>query len=264
MSAIDNESNEMTMPTQSDDDTAVSRKRSTPLTDRVYAVLYARITSGEFSPEQRLPSEHDLASEFRVSRPVIREALERLRTSDLIYSRQGAGSFVRAQKSPPRPGPALGFWPVETIADIQRCFEFRLTIEPEAASLAALRHNDAALAKLGAAVEAMERAKEDRQHRSEIDFAFHLAVAEASNNHYYVASMLALKEHITIGLKMHGATSTLAGPRRLKSVLEELTGIFVAIRDRDRDAAQAQMYQHIAGSRDRLFEGRLLNLALTD
>ena len=56
------------------------------------------------------------------------DSLGRLKTEGMIISRQGAGSFVRD-----RAATTLGFSPVETIADIQRCYEFRLTIEPDAA-----------------------------------------------------------------------------------------------------------------------------------
>jgi GntR family transcriptional repressor for pyruvate dehydrogenase complex len=59
-----------------------------------------------------------------VSRPILRTALARLKTEGMIVSRQGAGSFVRDRATT-----TLGFSPVETIADIQRCYEFRLTIE---------------------------------------------------------------------------------------------------------------------------------------
>ena len=62
----------------------------------VFDRMERAIKSGAYSPDERLPTELDLAAEFEVSRPVIRDALKRLRERGLIYSRQGAGSFVRA------------------------------------------------------------------------------------------------------------------------------------------------------------------------
>jgi GntR family transcriptional regulator, transcriptional repressor for pyruvate dehydrogenase complex len=187
----------------------------------------------------------------------VRAALERLRRENVIVSRQGAGSFVR----PRGKAPALGFAPVESIADIQRCYEFRLTIEPEATCYAALRRNEAALARIASAFDLLVAATRQQQHREDADFAFHLAIAEASNNHYYAASMQALQSHIAVAMKIHGLA--LLGPNSgLEGVLEEHRAIFAAVRDGDPDAARARMHQHLCSSRDRLFEGRMLDLSL--
>ena len=93
------------------------RSRQTPLVHRVYQRLLAQISGGEYQIDQRLPGEHELAAQFLVSRPVVREALSRLREEGLIYSRRGAGSFVRMA---PEESPALGYAPVETIAGNER------------------------------------------------------------------------------------------------------------------------------------------------
>jgi GntR family transcriptional repressor for pyruvate dehydrogenase complex len=227
------------------------------LPDAVYHGLLNDITNETYAANQRLPSENDLAARFKVSRPVVRAALERLRRENLIVSRQGSGSFVR----PRARAPALGFAPVESIADIQRCYEFRLTIEPEAAYHAALRRNEAALARIESALDLLTAATRQQQHRDDADFAFHLAVAEASNNHYYADSMQALQSHIAVGMKIHGLA--LLGPNSgLQVVLEEHRAIFSAVRDGDPNAARAHMHRHICSSRDRLFEGRILDLSL--
>jgi hypothetical protein len=61
-------------------------------------------------------------------------------------------------------------------------------------------------------------------------------------------------------MKVHGLS--LQGIRSgFDHVLEEHTAIFEAIRSGDAEAARAAMHAHVAGSRDRLFEGRLLDLS---
>jgi DNA-binding FadR family transcriptional regulator len=227
------------------------------LADTVYRAILAGVADGTYAPNDRLPSEHDLAGQFRVSRPVVRSALDRLRREGTIVSRRGAGSFVRASEAEQ----TLGFAPVESIADIQRCYEFRLTIEPDAAFHAALRRDEAALHRIEAALELLTAATRQEQHREDADFMFHHAIAEASNNHYYAASLQALRSHIAVGMKIHGLS--LLGPNSgLKGVLEEHEGIFRAIRDGEGDGARHSMAAHIRTSRDRLFEGRLLDLSL--
>ena len=233
------------------------RGKATLLADFVFERLHRAISMGEYGEEERLPSENTLAGQFEVSRPVVRSALDRLRRDGLIYSRQGAGSFVNVQNDQP----VLGFAPVGTIADIQRCYEFRLTIEPEAAFHAAHRANEAALAEIEQALAALREATAHHRRREDADFAFHLAVAKASNNHYFASSMRALQEHIAVGMKLHGLS--LMGPDpALDRVFTEHQGIVGALTRRDAETARDTMRRHLAGSRDRLFEGRLLDLSL--
>ncbi|MDR3531386.1 MAG: GntR family transcriptional regulator, partial [Rhodopila sp.] len=207
------------------------------LPDRVYQSLHRQILAGEIRPDERLPSEHQLAAQFLVSRPVVREALQQLREENLIFSRRGAGSFVCPGVAPSAVRqPALGFAPVETIADIQRCYEFRLTIEPEQAYQAALRWNQPALASIESAVELMRDATLAHRHHDDADFSFHAAIAKATNNHYFLESKMALREHISIGMHAHGIT-LLAPPEGLSGVFQEHLAIVQALSQRDANRA---------------------------
>ena len=232
-----------------------------PLVQNVFQALRAQITVGQLRPEQKLPSEHELAATYLVSRPIVREALQQLRDERLIYSRRGAGSFVVARPDLDAAPPAVGFAPVETIADIQRCYDFRLTIEPDHAYWAALRWDSEALDQILAALDLMRDATVAHLHREDADFAFHLAIAQATNNHYYVSSMTALKDHISVGMKFHGNSITKA-QAGLENVFAEHRGIYDMIRARDSERARELMRRHLEGSRDRVFEGRMLDLSL--
>ena len=129
-----------------------------PLVERVYQRLRTQIVAKELRAEQRLPGEHQLAALFDVSRPIVRDALQRLREDRLIRSRRGAAASSCLSPETKPADKAVAFAPVETIADIQRCYEFRLTIEPENAYWAALRWNAPALDAVGAAVELLRDA----------------------------------------------------------------------------------------------------------
>src|SRR4051794_25674544 len=61
----------------------------TRLSDQAYGRLFHKIVTGEFKEGDVLPSENDLCRSFQVSRPVVREALRRLRQDGLIASRIG-------------------------------------------------------------------------------------------------------------------------------------------------------------------------------
>lgn len=241
--------------------TAAARQGRRLLPERVYQSLRRQILSGELAAGERLQSEHQMAAHFLVSRPVVREALLRLREEKLIFSRRGAGSFVRVPNAQPPRKEALGFAPVETIADIQRCYEFRLTIESEQAFEAALRWNDAALKAIADAVELMHDATLAHQHREDADLTFHSSIAGATNNHYFLETMVALRMHIAIGMRVHGIT-LLTPPEGLAGVFQEHLTILQAIRERDAPRARDLMRHHLEGSRDRIFEGRALDLSL--
>ena len=101
--------------------------------------------------EGRLPTENELAVHFRVSRPIVRRALARLREDELVRSIQGSGTVVIYQAGDPASAGGNGM--VQgSVRDLQRCFEFRLLIESEAAYLAALRHNPASLKRISECV----------------------------------------------------------------------------------------------------------------
>ncbi len=233
------------------------RGKSIKLVDRVFDQLIERIRTGNYAPDSRLPGEHELASMLGVSRPVVRDALGRLREQGMIYSRQGAGTFVSAQVAV---AAHLAYSPVKSIADIQRCYEFRLTIEPAAAFFAAQRRDEAAIARISVALAELREATSHQLHRTDADFLFHKAVTEAANNHYYTASMEALRAHIAVGMHLHGLS--LMGPRpALEKVYGEHHEIFRAIADGRAEDARDLMHRHLVGSRDRLFEGKVLDLS---
>ncbi|HEY4199602.1 MAG TPA: FadR/GntR family transcriptional regulator [Devosiaceae bacterium] len=247
----------MAQNTATDSENSV-KPRPAKLVDRVFEELRQRIQDGNYPPDTRLPGEHELAAMLGVSRPIVRDALGRLRDQGIVYSRQGAGTFVQATVSPQA---QLAYSPVKTIADIQRCYEFRLTIEPYAAYFGAQRRDDAAIRKIAEALAELRDATSHQLHRTDADFMFHRAVTEAANNHYYTASMDALKPHIAVGMHLHGLS--LMGPRlQLERVYDEHEKIYRAVAEGRAEDARDAMRIHLEGSRDRLFEGKVLDLSI--
>ena len=239
--------------------------RATTLADKVYEQLFGWISNGQYARQSKLPSENELAKSFDVSRPVVRDALKRLRDDGVIYSRQGAGSFVLGPEieggTEDNIDTAPLFTPAQTIADIQRCFEFRETIEGRTAALAAMRRNDAILDELAAILKRLEHATADHVHRDDIDLEFHLAIAKAANNQYFSSVLFALRNQITVGMKLHGM-ALLTPSGRLEQSTDEHGEILEAIRAGDPERASAAMQTHVRNSRDRLFGGGLIDLRL--
>ncbi|WP_261842208.1 FadR/GntR family transcriptional regulator [Aliamphritea ceti] len=69
---------------------------TTSATKQIAEQLRQAILSGELKKDDRLPTEFELAAQFNVSRPTIREALKRLAAQNLIRSKRGpaGGTFV--------------------------------------------------------------------------------------------------------------------------------------------------------------------------
>ncbi|MFA6266947.1 MAG: FadR/GntR family transcriptional regulator [Pseudolabrys sp.] len=216
----------------------------------IYQHIFELIVAGEFAINSRLPSETELAMRFGASRPVVREALARLRDDGIIVSRQGSGSYVKR-----RPDVAvLRFSTGGSIDDIQRCFEFRHELEGSAAALAAERWEDADLAELRAAYDALEVATQKVELGVEADERFHLAVARATQNSYYVSVQSSLQPHIRYGMNLTRNLSMLRNAERLRRVQDEHNAILEAIAARAPGAAREAMQRHIANARRRMFD----------
>lgn len=215
----------------------------------IYQHIFELIMSGEFPVNDRLPSETDLAQRFGASRPVVREALARLRDDGIIVSRQGSGSYVKR-----RPDVAvLRFVPVSSIADIQRCFEFRQGLEGVAAALAAERWEDSDLAEIRAAFDALEDPA-NFTAGVDADERFHMAIAKATHNAYHVSVQSSLQPHIVFGMSLTRNLSLLRTAERLREVQDEHRAILEAITARLPAAARAAMQIHIDNARRRMFE----------
>lgn len=225
--------------------------RERKLGDWLYGQIFDRIVRGDYPPRTRLPSEHKLALEFGVSRPVVREALAKLREDEMVVSRRGSGSHVRERP----PSAILRFAPLGSLGDIDRCFEFRLAFEARAAALAAVRRGDDDLATLVRVHAGIEDAIVSGRIAVEEDFAFHHAIARASGNHYFAETVALLREHLVFGMHLSRNLTPLAPAERLRLLNDEHEAILAAIRDGDAAAAEAATTRHIENARIRIFEG---------
>jgi DNA-binding FadR family transcriptional regulator len=222
------------------------------LVESVYTRLFEAICNGEFPDGGRLPTEAELTTTYGVSRPTVREALSRLRLDGVITSRRGAGSFVLR-----RPDRNIRqFAPIESIADIQRCFVFRLAMETAAAGLAAelrtsknLDEMRRALDRLGSILEHELAVEEDLQ--------FHLAIMRASQNPYFVTTFEMITGQIRVAVQLTRSLSLGKTRARRESVQAEHLAILAAIERGSSAAASEAVHIHLSNSRNRLFEGPL-------
>ena len=221
------------------------------LENQVYARLLDAIRLGTYSLGEKLPSEHDLAAEHGVSRPVVRAALARLREDGLIVSRRGAGSFVSSGNATE----GTGFGPLESIADIAGYFQFRKVIEAETVTRAARRIDTAGLARLRAIEAETNRLIDNGEATISADVQFHMAIAELSDSRFLVETLQMLRPHwFFIGkfVRSLGRTGYRKGKR---DMCEEHRAIIAALEAHDVETARQAMLAHIDGSERRVFKG---------
>lgn len=235
-------------------ESANSDKQRGSLSDVVFSALHELITSGTLAENSKLPSENELAAEYNVSRPILRQALNRLRGEGLIESRQGAGSFITRRSSG-----AIAYGPLRNIHDVRRCMDFRRGMECEAAAQAAVHHTEESLAELSRALQNLRKAKIGPQNGIDEDFAFHLAVAQATGNRFFVINIEALKPQIIFSINLIRSLSVLSESSHRSESVEEHVQIFQAIEARDPDRARNTMSLALQKGIDRVFESKSEN-----
>lgn len=74
----------------------IDPQKPADLSAQIAQAIRDAIVSGQLIVDERLPSEAELAEQFQVSRPTVREALKRLAAQSLIRTQRGAtgGAFV--------------------------------------------------------------------------------------------------------------------------------------------------------------------------
>ncbi len=218
------------------------------LADKLYEELLGWIAHGPFNEGAKLPSEEKLATKYGVSRPVVREALSRLRSDGIIVSRHGSGSYI--ERRPKKE--FFDFAPIGGVADLMRCFEYRIALEGEAAGLAALRRSDADLKLIRSALHDLDQAIAQRLVGVDADIKFHNAIAKATKNDLFVSAMATLSEYTFAGMTVARNLSLRASVNRLALVQQEHTAIFNAIDAQDVAAARETMRLHISNARMRI------------
>ena len=198
------------------------------------AALQAQIESGQYKENERLPSEADLARAFRVSRPVIREALMSLQALGLTAAQTGKGTFVVSQRvSAPL---LMGRYSPTHIREVRRC------VEIPSARQAAERRTEAQVGEIAGILARMEES-DDPQRRNRLDADFHIAIAVAGGN----PLIAKLVEQLRTVLEEHSLVLARI-PRRRESARAEHRAIYDAILRGDADAAAAAMEAHLLAS----------------
>ncbi len=191
------------------------RMRQPKLSDVIEKELEKLILKGTFSPGQQLPPERELAKQFDVSRPSIREAIQRLEARRLLRRRHGGGTFVSESLWQGFSDPLLDLLSVhpESQWDL---LESRHALEGISAYFAALRGTEEDYARIRHCQERVQKATEEKNVAQEATAVMKslITITDASHNvvllHIVRSLAPLLEQNILQNLKLLSRRSDVA------------------------------------------------------
>ncbi|WP_269714198.1 FadR/GntR family transcriptional regulator [Caulobacter sp. NIBR2454] len=187
----------------------------------------------------RLPSERDLAEEFGVSRPTIREAMIALEIWGLVEARHGSGIYVTAgaKKAAETTEPELDIGAFELT-------EARRLVEGEVCALAASTITDEEIEQLTQIVKAMIAENAADVAGEKADRSFHVTIAQATRN---AALVTVVEELWDIRYKSPLCAAMLSRARQAGSrpLIDDHELILNALRTRRPAEARQAMRDHL-------------------
>ena len=225
--------------------------RSRGLVSEIVERLKLDIEAGVLKPGDKLPTEAAIMGNFSVSRTVVREALSRLQASHLVVTRHGIGTFVNEPLV--KSNFTINSEDFSTLKDVISVLELRISLETEAAGLAAKRRKPENLSAMKQALQTFKDSISLDSDNVASDFDFHIEVARATDNRHFADLMGYLGTMIIPRGRITSSFNTVAEKvAYLHKVHAEHESIYQAILNHDSETARAAMRTHLTNSRDRL------------
>ncbi len=224
-------------------------ERGAALPDQIVQALRREIANGDLGPGERLPTEKALCERYGVSRPIVREAIGRLKHEGLITSRQGSGAFVTEAGA--STVFRLDVGQLENRAELRHIIELLVAVEVAVAEKAAIRRTPAQLAKVKRALQDIDESIAAGRDGVEEDMLFHRSVAEASGNPFFRE----LNDFLEVRARkfIRTARTNTARFRGMPRVVQmEHAAIYQSIRRRDAAAARRAARSHLMNAAERL------------
>ncbi len=200
-----------------------------------------KILSGEIAVGQVLPSELDLASQLRVNRSTVREAIRLLEQNGLVRRRDGGKKLFVTVPGLAGLSKRLRTTMIMQQVTFRELWEVLIALEPMAAEASARNVTAEILAKLKENVEQTRLSLSDTHRLTELDIEFHALIVQASQNRALLLS--------------HEAISNLFYPEFLKVFVRLNAGerlltahekIYQALVRHDEREARVWMDRHIS------------------
>ncbi len=211
--------------------------------DLVFEQLRDFIFRGRIKPGERLMTERELSLNLGVSRPTVREAINRLVAQGLLEHKQGQGTFLSPTAFSAEKNPFAAMITDREISLLD-LLEVRLALECSAARMAATRATEEDIIDLERSLEEMSAEAKRGELGQEPDVAFHMGIAYASKNSVYIHIMKNLFALFYFGITKN-RQNLASDPDNLGKIAQQHAKILENIRARDPDSASRAMEEHI-------------------
>jgi len=154
------------------------------LSTHVETELTKAIRQGKYQPLQKLPTEHELCSIFRVSRTVIREAIRGLSSKGIVKVKKGSGVYV-SEMSIQNASETLNlFFGLSSDNNLMvNAIDSRALIEPMIVAKSALVRTENHINRLHDNMNKLSKCPmEDKLREAELDSEFHRILLESIEN----------------------------------------------------------------------------------
>jgi GntR family transcriptional repressor for pyruvate dehydrogenase complex len=215
-----------------------------PLYEQVVELIEEKILSGELRVGDRLPTENELTTIYKVSRTVIREAMKTLKERGWVETLPAKGTFVVDHVAK---GVGLSFdRAIRNAPDggYNYLIKVREILEPEIAALAATEADKKQIAALRDIIKKMNYILNTGYNIEEFlrtDFSFHMLLAESTGNPLIMLVLDPIVQLMRKQQEYYLLNVEESGHKSLK--FHEL--IINAVETRDATAARRYMYEHI-------------------
>jgi len=153
--------------------------------EQVFDELLAQITSGNWKPGDKIPSENELTKALNVSRITIREAIQKLAAMEIVETRRGKGTFVK-EFTTNNYLKSLAPMVLLTKDEIKYIVEYRRILEVGIIELYMRNVNEKYINRLETNLKKMIEYKHDLEKYQKYDMDFHITLYEMTHNPFIV------------------------------------------------------------------------------
>ncbi len=225
-------------------------QNSRSLAHELVESLRSQIIDGKLEPGTKLPSSKIIEQQASVSRSVVREAIAALKAEGLIISRQGVGSFVTETVN--KKTFEINDDEFNCVAEAVHILELRMAVETEMSAMAAAKRTKKQMTHIWQCLEEFDKKIAAGDDAVKEDFAFHLAIADASGNPYFSRFINYIGSGVIPSREIITKNEQISDPKKYLAIIQkEHLSMAQAIENKDKEAAEKATREHLGNSKRR-------------
>jgi len=207
---------------------------------RVVNQILQAITKKKLNPGGKLSSERELAEQFKISRPILREGISALSFLGIVQRKRGKGNYISSSLNTSIINNSFKYIVISKEKEVEDLLEARRAIECDLIGLAVYRRTPLHLEKLKQKIQELKNCSKTSPKRVQIDYEFHLVIGEAAKSRILQDLQLALRDKVIEIMKVGVYL-----PEALIKTEREHVLMYKAMKNSDVEMARKIMGNHI-------------------